>query len=193
MCWVRVPVPGGAGAGCCELAVRVVETGCRCWVPVLVPGAVAGCGAGAWCCELAARVVETRCPCWVLVERVRCWVLVVGGGNRVPVLGAGCARGGNRVLEKLAICGVVAFWSQHGCARSHAKAVNVIDGASCEHPYALVNASQLPLGTVKCDQLPLLQPPLTDSEGSPAAASDSEVMPTAASDSEVKCKQAWAA
>ena len=25
----------GARAGCCELAVRVVETGCRCWVLVL--------------------------------------------------------------------------------------------------------------------------------------------------------------
>ena len=35
----RVPVPGGAagcgaGAGCCELAARVVETGCRWWAPV---------------------------------------------------------------------------------------------------------------------------------------------------------------
>ena len=38
----------GAGAGRCELAVRVVETGCRCW-----------------CCELAVRVVVTRCWCWL--------------------------------------------------------------------------------------------------------------------------------
>ena len=77
----------GAGAGCCQLAVRVVETGCR----VLV--------ARVWCCELA-------CRCWVLVLAVlvadtgccrvagaRCvrgadWVLVPGAG-------AGCARSGD--------------------------------------------------------------------------------------------------
>ena len=64
--WVLVP-GAGAGAGCCELAVRVVETGCRCrllvwWAVVLVLGAV------------SARV-----------------------GDWAPVLGAGCARGGDRV------------------------------------------------------------------------------------------------
>ena len=108
----------GAGVGCCELAarvwrqsagpgcwcwvnwrcrcwapvwvlaVRMVETGCQCWVLVL--GAVswlcawwkqgAGCwvcawwrlGAGAGCCELA-------CRCWVLVlavVEIECRVLV---------------------------------------------------------------------------------------------------------------------
>ena len=40
--WVPVL---GAGAGRCELAVRVVETGCR---------------------VLGVRVVETGCWCWVL-------------------------------------------------------------------------------------------------------------------------------
>ena len=46
-----------------ELAARAFETGCR--------SAGAGCGAGAGCCEMAVRV---------------------------PVLGAGSARGGDRVL-----------------------------------------------------------------------------------------------
>ena len=48
-CWVCVV---GAGAGCCQLAVRVVETGCR----VLA--------VRVWCCELA-------CRCWVLVGSCR--------------------------------------------------------------------------------------------------------------------------
>ena len=75
-CWRRVG--GGAGASA-ELAVHVVETGCWCWcrVPVLVLG---------WCCELAVDVVETGCWCWCRVP-----VLVL-------VLLAGCARGGDRLL-----------------------------------------------------------------------------------------------
>ena len=51
------PVPGagaccGAGAGCCELAVRVVETWCRCWVLAvrLVETAGAGAGGVSWQC-----------------------------------------------------------------------------------------------------------------------------------------------
>ena len=40
----------GAGAGCCQLAVRVVETGCR----VLA--------VRVWCCELARR-------CWLCAWR----------------------------------------------------------------------------------------------------------------------------
>ena len=70
----------GAGAGCCQLAVRVAETGCRVLVRV-------------WCCELA-------CRCWVLVgccrlPGARCvcgadWVLVPGAGA-----GAGRARSGD--------------------------------------------------------------------------------------------------
>ena len=61
---------------------------------------------------LAARVVETGC---------RCWVPVLGAG-------AGCARGGDRVLGKLANCAAVDLWSQHGCGRSHSEAVHVVDG-----------------------------------------------------------------
>ena len=34
-CWLCVWWRLGAGAGCCELAVRMVETGFRCWVLVL--------------------------------------------------------------------------------------------------------------------------------------------------------------
>ena len=77
-CWVCVV---GAGAGCCQLAVRVVETGrrvlavrvwccelaCRCWVLVgccQVAGARCVCVVqiGCWCrvLALAVRVVETR-------------------------------------------------------------------------------------------------------------------------------------
>ena len=102
------------------LGVRVVETGCRC--QVLVLGAVSWLfawwkqGAGAGC------VVETE---------YRCWVPMLGAG-------AGCARGGERVLGKLANCGAADFWSQHGCAPSQSKAVDVVDGALREHLYALV-------------------------------------------------------
>ena len=64
----------GAGAGCrcwrwcCELVVRVVETGCwcRCWC--WVPGA--GAGAVSWLCawwrQVACRVPGAGCRCW-------CW------------------------------------------------------------------------------------------------------------------------
>ena len=57
---------------------------------------------------------------------------------RVLVLAAGCAHGGDRVLGKLANWGAVDFWSHHGCARSHSKAVDVVDGALREHQHALV-------------------------------------------------------
>ena len=45
-----------------------------------------------WCCELAVHVAETGCWC-------RAVVLVVGAGwVLVRELGAGCARGGDRLL-----------------------------------------------------------------------------------------------
>ena len=76
-CWVCVV---GAGAGCCQLAVRVVETGCR----VLA--------VRVWCCELA-------CRCWVLVYAAGLLVLVVcvcgADWVLVPGAGAGCARSGD--------------------------------------------------------------------------------------------------
>ena len=56
------------GAGCRELAVHVVETGCLCWAPGAGAGAVSG---------LRVPVPEHRVPV------------------PVPVLGAGCARGGD--------------------------------------------------------------------------------------------------
>ena len=110
------------------LAVRVVETGCRCWVP----GAGAGAGAVSWLCTwwrqgagagagvLAVRVVETGCRvpvpgagagCWL--ERVFCspysdsyGVLIISKDNEpfAPVLvSADCARCGGAVswLRKL--------------------------------------------------------------------------------------------
>ena len=60
------PFTSGQGAGCwrwcCELAARVVETGCRwCWV--------LGAGCPCWCYELAAHVLETG-RWWVLAVRV---------------------------------------------------------------------------------------------------------------------------
>ena len=64
----------GAGAVSWERGARVVETGCRCWVPG------AGAGAVSWLCTW-----WTGCRCW-------CWVLavhVVETGCRVPVPGAG--------------------------------------------------------------------------------------------------------
>ena len=102
-CWHRALVLGcGAGAGCCKLAVRVVETGCRCWVLAVrvVETACAGAGAGAvswqrawwrlgagagrWLCAwwrqgAGCRVLGAEC-CWVLVlgavswrAGARCW------------------------------------------------------------------------------------------------------------------------
>ena len=50
-------VPGAAG--CCELAVPMVERGCRCWTPVWV---------------LAVDVVETRRRCRVLVLGAVSWL-----------------------------------------------------------------------------------------------------------------------
>ena len=73
MCAFETGAGCGAGAGCCELAVRVVETGCRC--RVLVAGA--GCGARAGCCAgagllvLVVCVVEIGCRCRMLVLAVR--------------------------------------------------------------------------------------------------------------------------
>ena len=67
-CWVlavHVVETAGAERRCCELAVRVVETGCRCWA-------------------LAVRVVETGCR----VLGAGCWCWVLG----IPVLGAGAGR-----------------------------------------------------------------------------------------------------
>ena len=85
---------------CCELAVRVVETGCwrRCWCWVPGAGAVSagetGCWWWWWCCELALHVVGAGCA-----RFRRCWVPVPGAGvgcgagagcgNRMPLLGAG--------------------------------------------------------------------------------------------------------
>ena len=100
----------GAGAGavswlctwwCCELAGRVVETGCRCWVLVVRVVETAGAGAaGAGCCDLAVRVVETGCRCVKAVHVVErgCRVLVLGAGYRcwVLVLGAVSWRAGAR-------------------------------------------------------------------------------------------------
>ena len=42
------------------------------------------------------------------------------------------------MIGKLANCGAVDFWSQHGCSCPHSKAVDVVDGALREHPYSLV-------------------------------------------------------
>ena len=156
----------GAGAGCCELAVRVVETGGALLLAWWRQGAGAGAGsarggdrvpvpgAGAGCCELAVR--GNRVPALGVAGCAR------GGDRAPPVLGAGagCARWGVRVLGKLANCGAADFWSHRV-----PKGVDVVDGAFREHPHALVNGCQLPLGTVKRDQLPLLtmkgdQPPL---------------------------------
>ena len=65
-------------------------------------------------------------------------------------LGAGCGRGGDRVVGKqLANCGTVDLWSQHGRARSHSKAVNVVDGALREHPYALMPEDDVFLSLTK--------------------------------------------
>ena len=56
--------------------------------------------------ELAVRAFETGCWCWL------------------------CA-GAGRCLESWRTVG---SGSQHGCARSHSKAVDVVDGALREHP-----------------------------------------------------------
>ena len=72
----------GAGAGCCELAVRVVER---------VPGAGCLLGAECWVLVLALHVADTGFRC--RVAGARC----VRGGDWVPVpgAGAGCARSGD--------------------------------------------------------------------------------------------------
>ena len=69
--------------------MRVVETGCRCWVLVVRMVETAGAGAaGAGCCDLAVRVVETGCRCVKAVHVVErgCRVLVLGAGYRCWVL-----------------------------------------------------------------------------------------------------------
>ena len=75
-CWCCERAGCRCWCWCCELAVHVVETGCR--VPVLVLGA----GAGCWVCTW-----------WRQGAGCRCWVLAV----RVVETVAGCARGGDRV------------------------------------------------------------------------------------------------
>ena len=130
----------GAKTGCCELVVRVVETGCQCWGP----GAGAGCACGGdWVPVLGA--VSWLCAWWKQGSGAGCWcwprVAETGCGCCVPVLG-----GGDRVLGKVANCGAVDFWSQHGCARSHSKAVD--DGALRERLYALMAEDDVILGFV---------------------------------------------
>ena len=67
----------GIWCWCCELAVRVVETGCRCWC--WVPGAAAG-GVGGGASWVWTRWRGCWCWCW-------CWCWVpAGAGCRVPVL-----------------------------------------------------------------------------------------------------------
>ena len=115
----------GAVAGCwvcvvdCELAVRVVQTGCGCWVLVL--------GAVSWLCawwrvETGCRVLAVRaCRCWVLVLAVRvadtgcrrvAGVRCVRGADwvLVPGAGAGCARSGDTPR-----CIACKYWSCCQC------------------------------------------------------------------------------
>ena len=76
--------------------MHMVETECRCWVPGAGVGAVswlsawwrqgASAGAGCWLCRWWRHGAGCRVP-----------VLVRGDRLPVPVLGAGCARGGHRV------------------------------------------------------------------------------------------------
>ena len=105
--WVLVP-GAGAGAGCCELAVRVVETGCRCrllvwWAVVLVQGAVSA-RVGDWAPVLGAgcarggdRVPGAGCRCWVLCGRrelaCRCLVLVPASDSEVITAAASDSEG----------------------------------------------------------------------------------------------------
>ena len=69
------------------------------------------------------------------------------GGDRVPVLGArqGAWKAGELgAVDMVAHALIPKLWMW------------LYNGALCEHPYALVNGCQLPLGTVKCNQLPRL-------------------------------------
>ena len=83
-------------------------------------------GAGAGCCELAAGGGNRVPVCWVLLLAVR-------------VVETGC-------LESWRTAGQLTFGANmvaQCCACSHSKAVDVdvdvvVDGALCEHPYALV-------------------------------------------------------
>ena len=88
---------------CCVLAVRVVETGCRCWVP----GAGAGVGAVSWLCGEGAGACA---GCWLCAWRQgagrRCFVLAVGrsaGAGELPVhvveTGCRCWAPAVRVVE----------------------------------------------------------------------------------------------
>ena len=67
----------GAGAGCCELAVRVVETRCRCWVLAVCVVETAGAGAGGVSCscrgeDCCARGGD-RAGCWCWRAGARRW------------------------------------------------------------------------------------------------------------------------
>ena len=80
--WWRQVAGAGCRCGCwcCELAVHVVQTGCRCWVY-------------AWCMETGCR---GGCATW--------WRQGVGAAGRARAGAgagcwlAGCVRGGDRVL-----------------------------------------------------------------------------------------------
>ena len=112
-CWRRVPVLGvGRRCWCCELAVDVVETGCRVLVRavVLVLGAVSwlrawwrqGAGAGRWQCawwrqlgavssarggDWAPLLGAGPCACWGQGAGCWCWVLGTGAGCNSCVKG----------------------------------------------------------------------------------------------------------
>ena len=133
----------GAGAGCCELAVRVVATGYRRWAPVQgrvpVPGAGAGCGGGGGCYELAVRVVEAGCRCWVPVQGAAWWrqgaVLVLA----VRVVETGCPRWvlvlAVRVVETGCRCWLCVWWRVGAGAGCWVLAVRVAEtGCWCWVP-----------------------------------------------------------